>query len=163
MMTTSRWSSVGARHCSTYARKIVPFTGPSITNGATIPSWRSPTTRVMVFQWRWGISFAALLVFGAVTLAWWGFLAWLIWHILGQSRGDNAAALGSNGQLCCCAVSSGAWASLVGDRFLVHERGADEWATHKSIKIYLLRSTCWASISWMAIASAEKLPRSRAI
>src|SRR5262245_2984252 len=54
MMTTSRWSSVGARHCSTYARKIVPFTGPSITNGATIPSWRSPTTRVMVFQWPWG-------------------------------------------------------------------------------------------------------------
>src|SRR5262245_25356638 len=37
MMTTSRWSSVGARHCSTYARKIVPFIGPSITNGATNP------------------------------------------------------------------------------------------------------------------------------
>src|SRR5512133_4144828 len=54
MMTTSRWSSVGARHCSTYARKIVPFIGPSITNGATIPSWRSPTTSVMVFQWPWG-------------------------------------------------------------------------------------------------------------
>src|ERR1700747_486641 len=54
MMTTSRWLSVGARHCSTYARKIVPFTGRSITNGATIPSWRSPTTRVMVFQWPWG-------------------------------------------------------------------------------------------------------------
>src|SRR5438876_1847363 len=54
MMTTSRRSSVGARHCSTYARKIVPFIGPSITKGATIPSWRSPTTRVMVFQWPWG-------------------------------------------------------------------------------------------------------------
>src|SRR5437660_11133694 len=54
MMTTSRWSSIGARHCSTYARKIVPFIGPSITKGATIPSWRSPTTRVMVFQWPWG-------------------------------------------------------------------------------------------------------------
>jgi hypothetical protein len=24
---------------------------------------------------------AALLVFGAVTLAWWGFLAWLMWHV----------------------------------------------------------------------------------
>jgi hypothetical protein len=23
-----------------------------------------------------------LLVFGAVTLAWWGFLAWLIWHVI---------------------------------------------------------------------------------
>src|SRR5512133_1150742 len=54
MMTTSRWSSVGARHCSTYERKIVPFIDPSITKGATIRSWRSPTTRVMVFQWPWG-------------------------------------------------------------------------------------------------------------
>ena len=25
-------------------------------------------------------AYVALLVFGAVTLAWWGFLAWLIWH-----------------------------------------------------------------------------------
>src|SRR6516165_6308836 len=54
MMTTSRRSSVGARHCSTYARKIAPLIAPSITKGATIPSWRSPTTRVMVFQWPWG-------------------------------------------------------------------------------------------------------------
>jgi hypothetical protein len=49
MMTTSRRSSIGARHWSTYARKIVPFIGPSITNGATIPSWRSPTTRAGLF------------------------------------------------------------------------------------------------------------------
>jgi hypothetical protein len=27
-------------------------------------------------------TFAALLVFGAVTLAWWGVLAWLIWHVI---------------------------------------------------------------------------------
>jgi hypothetical protein len=25
-------------------------------------------------------AFAALLVVGAVTFAWWGFLAWLVWH-----------------------------------------------------------------------------------
>jgi hypothetical protein len=25
---------------------------------------------------------AALLVFVAVTLAWWGFLAWFIWHLI---------------------------------------------------------------------------------
>ena len=25
---------------------------------------------------------AALLVFGAVTLAWWGFLAWLVWRVI---------------------------------------------------------------------------------
>jgi hypothetical protein len=27
-------------------------------------------------------AFVALLVFAAVTLAWWGFLAWLIWHVI---------------------------------------------------------------------------------
>jgi hypothetical protein len=27
-------------------------------------------------------AFAALLVFAAVTLAWWGFLAWFIWHVI---------------------------------------------------------------------------------
>jgi hypothetical protein len=27
-------------------------------------------------------AFVALLVFAAVTLAWWGFLAWSIWHVV---------------------------------------------------------------------------------
>ena len=27
-------------------------------------------------------TYVALLVFVAVTLAWWGFLAWLIWHVI---------------------------------------------------------------------------------
>jgi len=27
-------------------------------------------------------AYVALLVFGAVTLAWWGFLAWLVWHVI---------------------------------------------------------------------------------
>jgi hypothetical protein len=27
-------------------------------------------------------AFAAVLVFAAVTLAWWGFLAWFIWHVI---------------------------------------------------------------------------------
>jgi hypothetical protein len=32
-------------------------------------------------------AFAALLVVAAVTFAWWGFLAWLVWHwIYGQTR-----------------------------------------------------------------------------
>ena len=33
-----------------YARKMGPFIAPSITNGATIPSWRKPATKVIVFQ-----------------------------------------------------------------------------------------------------------------
>jgi hypothetical protein len=27
-------------------------------------------------------TYATLLVFGAVTLAWWGILAWLIWRVM---------------------------------------------------------------------------------
>jgi hypothetical protein len=27
-------------------------------------------------------TFAALLIFAAVTLTWWGFLAWFIWHVI---------------------------------------------------------------------------------
>jgi hypothetical protein len=27
-------------------------------------------------------AFVAVLFFGAVTLAWWGFLAWLFWHVI---------------------------------------------------------------------------------
>src|SRR5262245_46152286 len=50
MMTMSRRPRVGARHCSMYARKMGPFIAPSITKGATIPSWRKPATKVIVFQ-----------------------------------------------------------------------------------------------------------------
>ena len=50
MMTMSRRPRVGARHCSMYARKMGPFIAPSIRKGATIPSWRKPATKVIVFQ-----------------------------------------------------------------------------------------------------------------
>jgi hypothetical protein len=56
MMTISRRPSVGARHCSTYARKVGPFIAPSMTNRATIPSCRKPATKVIVFQCPWGTS-----------------------------------------------------------------------------------------------------------
>ena len=42
---------------------------------------------------------------------------------LGDRReGDSAAVLGSNGWLCCWAAIYSVGPSLVGDRFLVHER-----------------------------------------
>jgi hypothetical protein len=28
------------------------------------------------------LAYVALLVFGTVTLAWWVFLGWLIWHVI---------------------------------------------------------------------------------
>src|SRR5262249_55239651 len=58
-------------------------------------------------------TFTALLVFGAVTLAWWGFLAWLFWRgVLGQAGGGHAgrpagARLGSLSKLPLVLVVTG--------------------------------------------------------
>ena len=49
-MTVSPRPRLGARHCSTYARKAGPFIAPSITKGATMPSCRKPARKVIVFQ-----------------------------------------------------------------------------------------------------------------
>src|SRR5271157_135441 len=54
MTTISRRPRAGTRHCSIYARKVGPFIAPSSTNGAIIPSWRKPATKVIVFQCRCG-------------------------------------------------------------------------------------------------------------
>ncbi len=39
-------------------------------------------TKYPKLPWTGLFAFAALLVFVAVTLAWWGFLAWFIWHVV---------------------------------------------------------------------------------
>jgi hypothetical protein len=33
-------------------------------------------------NWARSFAYVALLVFGTVTLAWWGFLAWLVWRVI---------------------------------------------------------------------------------
>jgi hypothetical protein len=39
-------------------------------------------------NWARLFAFVTLLVFAAVTLAWWGVLAWLVWRVIwGQARG----------------------------------------------------------------------------
>jgi hypothetical protein len=37
---------------------------------------------IPTLPWARLFPFAALLVLAAVTFAWWGFLAWLIWHLI---------------------------------------------------------------------------------
>lgn len=54
MITTSPGWRVGARACSTSARKRSPLIGPSKTQGAVIRSWRSAARKVVVFPWPWG-------------------------------------------------------------------------------------------------------------
>jgi hypothetical protein len=49
-MTISPGLSAGTRACSTWARKLSPLIGPSITHGASIRSWRSAARKVSVLQ-----------------------------------------------------------------------------------------------------------------
>ena len=51
MTTISPAARVGARACSTQARKMAPLIGPSMTKGAVTLSWRSAARKVVVFQW----------------------------------------------------------------------------------------------------------------
>ena len=46
--------SVGTRNCTTQARKTAPLIGPSMTQGAVMPSARNAARKVMVTQWPCG-------------------------------------------------------------------------------------------------------------
>src|SRR6266571_3284177 len=48
MTSTSFRLSGGPRHCSTYARKVLPDITPSMTHGAVIPLRRRPATKVIL-------------------------------------------------------------------------------------------------------------------
>jgi hypothetical protein len=52
----------------------------------SLSSTRSPTRKFVAHRNAGNLArlfaCAALLVFGAVTLAWWGFLAWLVWRVI---------------------------------------------------------------------------------
>src|ERR1700721_2911606 len=48
--TMSPRRGVGTRSCSTHARNVSPLTGPSMTQGAVMPSWRRAPMKVVVFQ-----------------------------------------------------------------------------------------------------------------
>jgi hypothetical protein len=62
---------------TSYSRFIGPRgTEASVMGDATTSSRPDPSERLSAG----GV--AALLVFAAVTLAWWSFLAWLIWSVI---------------------------------------------------------------------------------
>ena len=64
---------------SSFVPNLEAELGLAVMFASMIPIyWRAvrerPLARLLVF--------AVLLVFAAVTLAWWWFLAWLIWHVI---------------------------------------------------------------------------------
>src|ERR1700704_5786144 len=48
--TISPGARVGTRHCRRYSVKIARVMAQSMTNGAVMPSWRKPATKVRIFQ-----------------------------------------------------------------------------------------------------------------
>ena len=78
------WKSTTPWWISSFVPNLEAEIGLALMFVSMIPIYRravrSNLTRLFAFT--------ALLVFGAVTLAWWWFLAWLIWHwSWGQARG----------------------------------------------------------------------------
>src|SRR4030088_2006915 len=48
--TISPGARVGTRHCRRYSVKIARVMARSMTNGAGMPAWRKPATKVRIFQ-----------------------------------------------------------------------------------------------------------------
>jgi hypothetical protein len=70
------WKAATPSWISSFIPNLEAELGMALMFASVIPiywdaAWRN---RARLFP------FAALLVVAAVTLAWWGFLAWLIWH-----------------------------------------------------------------------------------
>jgi hypothetical protein len=66
------WEGATPWWVSSFVPNLEAELGLALTFGSIIPTLR----------WARLFAFAALLVFAAVTLAWYGFLAWLIWHVI---------------------------------------------------------------------------------
>jgi hypothetical protein len=73
------WKAATPWWISSFVPNLEAELGLALMFASMIPIyWRAgrklPWTRLFAF--------AALLFFAAVTLAWWGFLAWLIWRVI---------------------------------------------------------------------------------
>jgi hypothetical protein len=71
------WKGATPRWISSFVPNLEAELGLALMCASAIPT----------LPWARLFPFAALLVVAAVTFAWWGFLAWLIWHLIqGQAR-----------------------------------------------------------------------------
>ena len=66
------WKAATPWWISSFVPNLEAELGLVLTFASVIPT----------LPWARIFPFAVLLVFGAVTLAWWGFLAWLVWHVI---------------------------------------------------------------------------------
>ena len=66
------WKAATPWWISSFVPNLEAELGLVLTFASVIPT----------LPWARIFPFAVLLVFGAVTLAWWGFLVWLIWRVI---------------------------------------------------------------------------------
>jgi hypothetical protein len=72
------WKAATPRWISSFVPNLEAELGLALMFASMIPIYGRAVRRNLARLF----AYAALLVFGAVTLAWWGFLAWLIWRVI---------------------------------------------------------------------------------
>jgi hypothetical protein len=73
------WDAATPWWISSFVPNLEAELGLAVMFASMIPIyWRAVRERALARL----LAYVALLVFMAVTLAWWGFLAWLIWHVI---------------------------------------------------------------------------------
>jgi hypothetical protein len=72
------WKAATPWWISSFVRNLEAELGLALMFASMIPIYERAVRDNLVRLF----AFAALLVFGAVALAWWGFLAWLIWRVV---------------------------------------------------------------------------------
>jgi hypothetical protein len=70
------WNAVTPWWISSFVPNLEAELGMALMFASMIPLYG----RALWVNWARLFAFAALLVVAAVTFAWWGFLAWLVWH-----------------------------------------------------------------------------------
>jgi hypothetical protein len=75
------WSAATPWWISSFVPNLEAEFGMALMFASMIPIYARAVSRAVWGNFGRLIAFAALLVFAAVTFAWWGFLAWFIWHL----------------------------------------------------------------------------------
>jgi hypothetical protein len=75
------WNAATPWWISSFVPNLEAELGMALMFASMIPIYARAVSRAVSGNLGRLIAFAALLVFAAVTFAWWGFLAWLIWHL----------------------------------------------------------------------------------
>lgn len=127
MMTVSPGFKSGTTCYSMQATKRSPVIGPSTTSGAIIPLRPSPATKVVVFQWPWGMSMTRRFPRGARP---WVRVKLVLAHVSSKKNHHDGSMAGCRAfQSSCCIWTSGrSWSLARMDFFRDSPRTINERA-----------------------------------